>query len=53
MYPVYGIDDTGHAEMMQPGQNYAYPGRMVFEIPLTSQSYKNLVKEIEIWNQED
>lgn len=53
MYPVYGIDDTGHAEMMQPGQNYTYPGKMVFEIPMTSQTYKNLVKEIETWNQED
>jgi predicted nucleotidyltransferase len=52
-YPVYGIDDTGHAQMMQPEQNYTYPGRMVFEIPMTSQSYKNLVKEIETWNQED
>jgi hypothetical protein len=53
MYPVYGIDDTGHAKMMQPGQNYTYPGRMVFEIPLTSQTYKNLVNEIETWNQKD
>ncbi len=53
MYPVYGIDDTGHAKMMQPGENYTYPGTMVFEIPLTSQSYKNLVKEIETWNHVD
>lgn len=53
MYPVYGIDDTGHAKLMQPGQNYTYPGKMVFEIPLTSQSYDNLVNEISTWNPED
>ena len=36
-YPVLGIDDTGHAEYMQPGQSYTYPGTQVFEIPQTAQ----------------
>ena len=36
-YPVMGIDDTGHWEMMQPNQNYMFPGNQVFEIPQTAQ----------------
>ena len=35
--PVLGIDDTGHAEYMQPGETYTYPGTQVFEIPHTAQ----------------
>jgi hypothetical protein len=35
--PVLGIDDTGHAEYMQPGETYTYPGKQVFEIPHTAQ----------------
>jgi hypothetical protein len=35
--PVLGIDDTGHAEYMQPGETYTYPGKQVFEIPQTAQ----------------
>jgi hypothetical protein len=36
-YPVLGIDDTGHMQMMQPEQQYKYPGNRVFEIPHTAQ----------------
>ena len=36
-YPVMGIDNTGHWEMMQPNQNYTFPGNQVFEIPQTAQ----------------
>jgi len=36
-YPVLGIDDTGHMQMMQPEQQYEYPGSRVFEIPHTAQ----------------
>lgn len=36
-YPVLGIDDTGHSIMMQPEQQYTYPGTRVFEIPLNGQ----------------
>jgi len=52
-YPVFGFDDTGYSKMMSPGHDYEFPGKMVFEIPMTSKIYENLIKEIEIWNQED
>tara|TARA_Y100001972_G_scaffold108817_1_gene139139 strand:- start:58 stop:615 length:558 start_codon:yes stop_codon:yes gene_type:complete len=34
-YPVLGIDDTGYKQVMNPEQNYTYPGTRVFEIPIT------------------
>lgn len=34
---VTGIDNTGHMIMMQPEQEYTYPGLQVFEIPHTAQ----------------
>ena len=36
-YPVLGIDDTGHMQMMHPEREYDYPGKHVFEIPHTAQ----------------
>ena len=36
-YPVLGIDDTGHMQLMHPEQEYTYPGSKVFEIPHTAQ----------------
>jgi hypothetical protein len=36
-HPVLGIDNTGHMQMMQPEQQYQFPGRLVFEIPHTAQ----------------
>jgi hypothetical protein len=36
-HKVLGIDDTGHMQLMQPDQQYEYPGNKVFEIPLTAQ----------------
>ncbi len=30
-YPVYGIDNTGFAQMMYPGQDYTFPGDYVDE----------------------
>ena len=36
-YPVLGIDNTGHHIMMQPEQDYQYPGKVIFEIPHTAQ----------------
>ena len=44
-YPVLGIDDTGHSIMMQPDQQYTYPGTRVFEIPLNGQQ-KTLLMQI-------
>jgi hypothetical protein len=36
-HEVLGIDTTGHSIMMSPGQQYKFPGRLVFEIPNTAQ----------------
>jgi hypothetical protein len=33
-YPVYGIDNTGFAQMMYPGQDYQFQGDYVDEYPL-------------------
>ena len=44
-YPVLGIDDTGHKKLMQPQQNYTYPGGKVFEIPVTTK-YHTLLKQL-------
>jgi hypothetical protein len=34
-YPVYGVDNTGFAQMMYPGQDYQFQGDYVDEYPLT------------------
>jgi hypothetical protein len=33
-YPVLGISDTGHTQMMQPGQDYKFDGKKVTEFPM-------------------
>jgi hypothetical protein len=45
-YEVFGIDDTGHYEMMQPEQTYTFPGKQVFEIPNTAQ-WKTLLIQLQ------
>ena len=32
--PLYGIDNTGYAQMMYPGEDYIFPGDYVTEYPL-------------------
>jgi len=45
-YAVFGIDDTGHAELMQPEQSYEFPGTRVFEIPHTAQ-WQTLIMQLQ------
>lgn len=45
-YPVFGFDETGYSEIMQPEQNYKFPGTVVFEIPMNKPEYQSLVKQI-------
>ena len=33
-YPVLGIDDLGNQMMMEPGEEYQFPGDSVYEIPM-------------------
>ena len=44
-YPVLGIDDTGYKQIMQPEQDYTYPGTKVFEIPITAK-YKPILTKL-------
>ena len=44
-YPVLGIDDTGHSKIMHPEQEYTYPGKRVFEIPMNGQQ-KTLLMQL-------
>jgi hypothetical protein len=34
-YPVLGVSDTGHTQMMYPGEEYKFKGSKVTEFPLT------------------
>lgn len=43
-YPVLGIDDTGHSIIMRPEQQYVYPGKRVFEIPMNGQQQTLLMQ---------
>jgi hypothetical protein len=45
-YPVFGVDDTGHWNVMQPEQDYEYPGKFVFEIPLNQAEYVKLIERL-------
>jgi hypothetical protein len=45
-HPVLGIDNTGHMQMMQPEQQYQFPGRLVFEIPHTAQ-WQTMIMQIQ------
>lgn len=33
-YPVMGMDETGHTQMMMPGGEYLFPGNFVYEHPV-------------------
>ena len=33
-FPVHGVDNLGNEQMMMPGNDYQFPGDMVFETPM-------------------
>ena len=43
-YPVLGIDDLGHSQMMMPGAEYQFPGNSVYEIPMAKMEGTKKVK---------
>ena len=45
-YEVLGIDNTGQMQMMQPEQDYTYPGKLVFEIPRTPE-WQTMIMQIQ------
>lgn len=36
-WPIFAFDETGHSVMMEPEQEYEFPGKTIFEIPHTAQ----------------
>lgn len=45
-FPVLGIDNKGNKKVMQPGNNYNFPGSVVLEVPLKKQGlYNRLFKK--------
>ena len=43
-FPVLGIDDLGYQIMMQPGQDYTFPGSYVTEFPMKNMGNKRFTK---------
>jgi hypothetical protein len=44
-YPLLGIDETGHYKIMLPEEDYKFPGKQVFEIPIKGK-YEKIVLQI-------
>ena len=44
-YPLLGIDETGHYKIMIPEEEYTFPGKQVFEIPIKGK-YEKIVLQI-------
>lgn len=42
-FPVLGISDTGHSQLMFPGQDYSFDGSYVDEFPIRAQMGANVV----------
>jgi hypothetical protein len=45
-YPVFAFDETGHHQLMQPDQQYSFPGVTIFEIPHTAQ-WQTMIMQIQ------
>jgi hypothetical protein len=43
-FPVLGIDDLGNQIMMQPGQDYTFPGSYVTEFPMKNMGNKRFAQ---------
>ena len=43
-FPVLGIDDLGYQIMMQPGQDYTFPGSYVTEFPMKNMGNKRFAQ---------
>lgn len=40
-FPILGIDDLGNKQLMQPGNEYQFPGNRVLEIPIKENNMYN------------
>lgn len=49
-FPVLGIDNKGTKKLMRPGENYQFPGDMVFEIPMAQKGGNLLTKTLKCNN---
>jgi hypothetical protein len=43
-FPVLGIDNEGNSEVMEPGEDYSFPGNAVLEFPLNGDIIRNKSK---------
>ena len=48
-FPVLGIDNLGNSKIMEPGEDYSYPGNIVLEFKLKTKNksriYNNIFKK--------
>lgn len=49
-YPVMGISDTGHKQLMKPGKNYTFAGNSVTEYPMQNGGILNNVQTMRTKN---
>ena len=49
-FPVHGVDNLGNEQMMTPGNDYQFPGDMVFETPMYKRGGSLLTKTMKCNN---
>jgi hypothetical protein len=47
-YPILGIDEYGNQQLMQPNQEYQFPGKVVHELPIPKPPRRVYVKDSKI-----
>ena len=45
-FPVLGIDNEGNSKMMQPGEDYSFPGEVVLEFRIGSKNKSKIYNKI-------
>ena len=45
-FPVLGIDNEGNSKLMEPGENYSFPGDTVLEFRLRTKNKSKIYNKI-------
>ena len=45
-FPVLGIDNEGNSKMMQPGEDYSFPGKAVLEFKIGTKNKSKIYNKI-------
>ena len=45
-FPVLGIDNEGNSKMMQPGEDYSFPGKVVLEFKIGTKNKSKIYNKI-------